>query len=86
MQEVNVDINIQDGCVWYLPHHLVLHLLKPEKVCIVFDCVAWYQGTSLNDDIHQGPDLTNKLLGILLKFRQEPIALNVNIECMFYQV
>ncbi|XP_052387105.1 uncharacterized protein LOC127933996 [Carassius gibelio] len=81
-----VDINRKDGCVWYLPHHPVLHPHKPEKVRIVFDCAARYQGTSLNDHIHQGPDFTNKLLGVLLKFRQEPIALNADIESMFYQV
>lgn len=75
-----------DGCIWYLPHHPVLHPRKPGKVRIVFDCAARYQGTSLNDHIHQGPDLTNKLLGVLLKFRQEPVALNADIEGMFYQV
>ncbi len=81
-----VDINREDGCVWYLPHHPVLHPRKPEKVRIVFDCAARYQGTSLNDHVHQGPDLTSKLLGVLLKFRQEPVALNADIESMFYQV
>nr|XP_055049230.1 uncharacterized protein LOC129434322 isoform X1 [Misgurnus anguillicaudatus] len=81
-----VDINRNDGHVWYLPHHPVLHPRKPGKVRIVFDCAARYQGTSLNDRVHQGPDLTNKLLSVLLKFRQEPIALNADIESMFYQV
>jgi hypothetical protein len=34
----------------------------------------------------QGPNLTNSLLGVLLRFRQEKIALMADIECMFYQV
>ncbi|XP_023814298.1 uncharacterized protein LOC111947899 [Oryzias latipes] len=74
-----------DGAIWYLPHHPVLNPKKPGKVRIVYDCAARYQGASLNDRIHQGPDLTNKLLGVLLKFRQEPVALNADIEGMFYQ-
>ena len=75
-----------DGGVWYLPHHPVLHPKKPGKVRIVFDCAAKYRGTALNDCIHQGPDLTNKLLGVLLKFRQQPVALSADIEGMFCQV
>jgi hypothetical protein len=33
-----------------------------------------------------GPDLTTSLIGALLKFRQEEIALIADIESMFYQV
>ncbi|GAA6092938.1 uncharacterized protein LOC125138838 [Tachysurus ichikawai] len=83
--EEAIDLNREEGCMWYLPHQPVLHPCKPEKVCIVFDFAARYQGTSLNHHVHQGPDLTNKLLGVL-KFRQEPFALNADIESMFYQV
>ena len=80
------DVQRQDEYVWYLPHHPVQHPRKPGKVRIVFDCSARFQGMSLNDCIKQGPDLTNRLLGVLLKFRQEPIAINANIEGMFNQV
>ncbi len=34
----------------------------------------------------QGPDLTNSLIGVLLRFRQEPVALLSDIEGMFHQV
>ena len=74
-----------DGVVWYLPHHPVLNPRKPGKVHIVYSCGARFQGISLNDRKHQEPDLTNKLLGVLLKFRQEPVALNADIEGMFHQ-
>lgn len=50
------------------------------------DCAATYQGVSLNDRLLQGPDLTNTLVGVLLRFRQEPVALMADIESMFYQV
>ncbi|KAK3745210.1 hypothetical protein QZH41_004249 [Actinostola sp. cb2023] len=72
--------------VWYLPHHPVYHPQKPNKVRVVFDCSAKWRGTSLNDQLLQGPDLTNSLVGVLTRFRQEPVALMADIEAMFYQV
>ena len=68
------------------PHHPVINPNKPGKVRIVFDCAAKYQGESLNDKILQGPDLTNSIVGVLLRFRQEPIAIVADIESMFHQV
>ena len=75
-----------DGAVWYLPHHPVLNANKPGKVRVVFDCAAKYQGTSLNDQLLQGPDLTNNLVGVLTRFRQEPVALMADVQSMFHQV
>ena len=75
-----------DGKVWYLPHHAVVNPKKPEKVRIVFDCAAKFNGVSLNEQVLSGPDLTNRLIGILLRFRQEPIAIMADIESMFHQV
>ena len=72
--------------IWYLPHHGVTNSHKPDKVLIVFDCAAKFQGLSLNDTVLQGPDLTNKLVGVLMRFREEPIALVSDIEFMFYRV
>ena len=60
--------NRQDGFAWYLPHHPVHHPLKPDKTRVVFDCSARYRGTSLNDKLLQGPDLTNSLVGVLTQF------------------
>jgi hypothetical protein len=39
----------------------------------------------LNDELLQGPDLTNNLLGILFRFRKENIAICCDIEKMFFQ-
>ncbi len=75
-----------DGYVWYLPHHPVIHPRKPGKVRIVFDCAAKCRGISLNDTVLQGPDLTNRLVGVLLRFRLEPVGLMGDIEAMFHQV
>ena len=74
-----------DGSVWYIPHHPVFQE-KKNKIRIVFDCAAKYKDTSINQQVLQGPDLTNKLVGVLLRFREEPVALMSDIEMMFYQV
>ena len=71
---------------WYLPHHAVTSPSKPGRVRVVFDCSAKHCGKSLNDVVLQGPDLTNKLIGVLLRFRQEHIAVIRDIACMFHQV
>ena len=72
--------------VWYLPHHGVTNIHKPDKVRVVFDCAAKYKGASLNASLLQGPDLANNLIGVLIRFRQEHIALVSDIEAMFHQV
>ena len=75
----------REGEVWYIPHHGVYHP-KKKKIRVVFDCTATYQGVSLNNQLLQGPDLTNTLIGVLTRFREEPVAMMADIEAMFYQV
>ena len=74
------------GKTWFIPHHGVYHPHKPGKICVVFDCSAKYKGKSLNDLLLKGPGLTNSLLGVLTRFRQEHVAVMVDIEVMFHQV
>ena len=71
--------------VHYLVHHGVYHPQK-KKIRVVFDGSAKYNGSSLNDNLLQGPDLANSLVGVLTRFRQAPIAFTADIESMFYQV
>jgi hypothetical protein len=52
----------------------------------VFDCSAEFEGQSLNQHLLQGPDLTNTLIGVLCRFRQERVAFTCDIEAMFCQV
>ena len=74
------------GKTWYLPHHAVFHPAKPGKVRVVFDCSARYRGSSLNNKLLQGPDLTNSLVGILMCFCEESVELMSDVEAMFNQV
>ena len=41
---------------------------------------------SLNAQVLQGPDLTNKAVGVLLRFREEPVALMADVEAMYHQL
>ena len=59
---------------------------RKNKIRVVFDCSAKYQGVSLNDRLLQGPDLTNSLQGVLTRFPVGAIAFIGDIESMFYQV
>ncbi|KAL6457432.1 hypothetical protein MHYP_G00343950 [Metynnis hypsauchen] len=68
---------------WYLPTFGVYHPQKPGKIRVVFDSSASFKGISLNDILLKGPDLNNTLLGVLLRFRQEQVAVTVDVEQMF---
>ena len=80
------EIGVTPGQTWYLPHHNVVNENKPEKLRIVFDCAVTFGGTSLNKEVLQGPDFTNNLVGVLLRFREEQVAVMGDIEGMFHQV
>lgn len=71
------------GC-WYLPIFGVYHPQKPRKIRVVFDSSSQYKGVSLNDVLLSGPNLNNTLLGVLLRFRREQIAITADVEQMFY--
>lgn len=73
------------GNVWYIPHHGVYHPRK-RTLRVVFVCGAAFKGMSLNHQLLQGPNLTSTLLGVLLRFRQEPVVVMGNIQSMFHQV
>jgi len=53
---------------------------------VVFNCSAKYHGKSLNDQILQGPDLTNSLVGVLTRFRQDSVAFMLDVEALFHHV
>ncbi|KAL7825761.1 hypothetical protein SRHO_G00334990 [Serrasalmus rhombeus] len=79
------ELSRDDGKIWYLPHHGVYHP-KKLKIRVVFDCGASYQGTTLNGQLLRGPDITSTLLGVIIRFRQEEVAVMADVEAMFHQV
>ena len=68
--------------VWYIPHHATTQ----SKFRIVFDCAAKFKNSSLNEQLLKGPDHTNNLVGVLLRFRQELFAFACDKTSMFHQV
>ncbi|XP_073714092.1 uncharacterized protein [Misgurnus anguillicaudatus] len=81
--EIALPLKKDQEC-WYLPLFGVYHPKKPNKIRVVFDSSAPYDGVSLNDVLLKGPDLNNSLLGVLLRFRREPVAITADIQHMFH--
>ncbi|XP_068238400.1 uncharacterized protein [Palaemon carinicauda] len=79
-------LTAKSGHVWYLPHHGVYNQRKPDEIRVVFDSSAKFSGISLNDQLLQGLDLTNSLIGVLTRFREHQVAFTCDVESMFYQV
>ncbi|XP_048868217.1 uncharacterized protein LOC125740722 isoform X1 [Brienomyrus brachyistius] len=81
--ETAAPVSPKEQC-WYLPSFGVYHPRKPSQIRVVFDSSAQYKGVSLNGVLLSGPDLNNSLLGVLMRFRKDPVAFMVDIKQMFY--
>ena len=64
-----------------IPHHCTA---ANTNFKVVFDCSACFNGTSLNDKLLHGPDLTNSVIGDLLQFRQFCVGIVRDIKAMFF--
>ena len=74
------------GKTWYITHHGVFNTNKPGKIRVVFDCSAEVGGDSINGNLMTGRDLTNQLIRVPIRYREEHVAIMADIEAMFYQV
>ena len=72
--------------VSFLPHHPVTNEKKPGKVRRVANASSIFQGQSLNSNLLKGPDLLSNLTGVIMRFRENRIALCADIEQLFMQV
>ena len=75
------------GPVFYVSHHDVM---KPESIStpcrIVFNSSAKFLNHTLNDYWVKGPDLLNNMLGILLRFRENKVAVAGDVRKMYHSV
>ena len=53
---------------------------------VVFDGAAECEGTSLNKHLLKGPNYLVSLSGVMLRYREHPVALGADIEKMYHQV
>jgi hypothetical protein len=73
----------------YLPHQVVIRKdAKTTKIRIVYDASAKESknGTSLNNCLHTGPSLNPLLFDILVRFRENKVALVGDIEKAFLNI
>ena len=77
---------VENGKCWYLPHRGVYNQNKPDKIWVVFELSAQFQGTSISESLLPGPDLANQIVGVLLRFIEKAVAVTGDIEAMFHQV
>ena len=71
------------GRSWYLPHFATYHNTK-HTIRVVFDSSSEFRGVSLNKVLLPGPDLMNNLIGVLMRFRKENVAVMCDVEQMFH--
>ena len=84
VEQVPPDEKINTKYTNYIPVFPVSHK-KKDKPRIVFDGSAEYSGKSLNENLLQGPDENNKIIGVLTRFRHGEVGFVADIECMFHQ-
>ena len=82
-KEVNYDSSTREDVVSSTPW--VCHPNKPGKIRMVVDLSAGYKVTCLNKEL-PGPDLTNQIIGVLLRVREEHVGVIGDIEATFHQV
>lgn len=87
VEEVHEPSSGEVGRVHYLPHHAVIRRDKETtKLRVVYDASCKSNGVSLNDCLHTGPALSQKIMDIILRFRAHRSALAGDIEKAFLNV
>ncbi|XP_061749013.1 uncharacterized protein LOC133547258 isoform X1 [Nerophis ophidion] len=69
---------------WYLAAFDVYHPKKPGNIREVFYSSTQYNGVSFNNVLLTGPNLNNTLIGVLLRFRKEAVAITADIQQMYH--
>ena len=75
------------GPKFYIHHFEVMNPKSKSTPCrIVFNSSACFQGHSLNGYLAKGPKMLNRLLGVLLRFRQGQHAFIGDISKMYHAI
>ena len=80
------EINAYKGPIHYISHHEVLTPESTTPRRIVFDSSAVFKGHILNYYWVKGPGLINTLLAVLVRFREEVVAVTGDIRKMYHAV
>lgn len=75
-----------EGHVWYSPHYGIYHRRKTDNIRVVFNCSARCRGEMSQRSFMTRPRLNKKVDRVLIRFREERIAVIADVEKMFYQV
>ena len=87
VQTVELPERVEGNRVHYLPHHAVVkHDKDTTKVRVVYDASAKMTGPSLNECLHVGPKVNQKILDILIRFRLHKVAIVADIEKAFLMI
>ena len=67
-------------------YHPVSNENKPAKIRRVTNAPSVFQGQSLNSNFSKGPNFLSNLLGVIIRFREQQVAILADIEQMFMQI
>ena len=83
----NEEVKTYTGPKYYIAHHKVIKKESKSTPCrIVFNSSAKFKGQSLNDCYVKGPSMLSDLLGLLLRFCQEEVAIVGDISKMYHSI
>ena len=75
------------GPVHFVTHHAIMRLQKKSMpIRIVFNSSASFKGHTVNDYWFKGPDLLNNLFVVVLRFRENAVAVCSDIMKMYHIV
>ena len=83
----DLEIENYNGPTFYISHHEVMKPQSESTPCrIVFNSSARFGKYTLNDYWAKGPDIMNNQLGIMIRFREERVAIMGDLKKMYHSI
>lgn len=76
-------IPVEGETSWYLP---LFAVIGADKIRLIWDAAAKFQGMSLNGFLPKGPDLNEALWNILYRFREHAVAICADVSEMYHRI